>query len=143
MNYTKDLYRDIILDHAENPRNLNKNINDKYKSAYLKNPSCGDEITIYVKENNSNIDDITYKVSGCSICKSSTSVMSDLLIGKTIKETKEIITNINQMLVGNDYKEELLKDAIIFEGIKNLPPRIKCALLPYNAYIKALGDKYE
>lgn len=143
MNYTKDIYRDIILEHVENPRNVNKTINDKYKNAHLKNPSCGDEITLYVNENNNSIDDITYNVSGCSICKASSSVMSDLFIGKTIDETKEILSNINQMLVGNDYNKESIKDAIIFEGIKNLPPRIKCALLPYNAYIKALGDKYE
>ncbi len=143
MSYTKEIYRDIILDHVENQRNSNKDINDKYNKAYVKNPSCGDEITLYVYIEKDLVKDITYQVNGCSICKASTSIMSELLFNKSIKEIDLIIENINKMLSGIKYDNKLIKDAIVFEGIKDLPPRIKCALLPYNAYKKSLGDNHE
>ena len=142
MNYSNELSREIILDHVQNPKNIkdiNKNI---YLEAYLKNPSCGDEVTIYLLKDEKKIIDITYDVHGCSICKSSTSIMSDLLINKTIAEANVIISNINNMLLGESYDKTILGEAIAFEGVKNLPPRIKCTLLPYKAYKKAIGDEH-
>lgn len=141
MNYSNELCREIILDHIENPRNK-KNINkDLYLSYYLKNPSCGDELTIYVLLDNNIIKDISYDVHGCSICKASTSIMSELLIGKTKEEASIIIKNINNMLTSKNYNKNILMDAISLEGVKNLPPRIKCALLPYKAYEKAVSNE--
>lgn len=141
MNYSNELYREIILDHVQNPRNI-KEINESdYMKAYLKNPSCGDDVFIYVQIDKNIVKDISYKVNGCSICKASTSIMSELLVGKTKEEVNLIIDNINNMLINNNFDNKVIMEAIAFEGIKKLPPRIKCALLPYKAYKKAIGDE--
>ena len=140
MNYSNDLYRNIILDHIEKTsekKDINK---DDYLKAYLKNPSCGDDVFIYVLIDNNYVKDLYYEVNGCSVCKASTSIMSELLIGKSKDEINVIINNINNMLIGKEFNHDLVSEAIAFEGIKNLPPRIKCALLPYKAYKKAIGD---
>ena len=143
MSYFDDeqIHREIIMDHVKHPRNIKKP-DDNYKNAYLKNPSCGDELTLYVlcdKEKNI-VTDITYKVSGCSICCSSVSMMSELLIGKTKDEIEIIIDNFNNMVMGNDYNPEILGDAISLKGIVKVPPRIKCATLAYKAFQQIVGE---
>ncbi len=143
MNYSNDLYRNIILDHIENPRNKKEIIDKEYLKSYLKNPSCGDDIFLYLLVENNIIKDVTYDVNGCTVCKASTSIMSELIMDKSITEVNNIIKNINNMLTGNVFNKEIIKDAIVFEGIKNLPPRIKCAILPYKAYMKAIGEDNE
>lgn len=143
MNYSNDLYRSIILDHIENPRNKKEINNQDYLKSYLKNPACGDDVFVYILIDKDIIKDITYDVNGCTVCKASTSIMSELLIGKTKKETNIIINNINNMLTGKDFDKNIIRDAVAFEGIKNLPPRIKCAILPYKAYKKAIGEDNE
>ena len=140
----EQIHREIIMDHVKNPRNIKKS-NDDYKSTYLKNPSCGDELTLYVlyDEENDIVKDITYKVSGCSICCSSVSMMSELLIGKNKNQIKAIIDNFNNMVTGSDYNQELLGDAISLKGIVIVPPRIKCATLGYKAFVEVMSDKHE
>lgn len=142
MSYSKELSREIILDHVENPRNKKKIDESIYLKSYLKNPSCGDDVFVYVLLDNNIIKDISYDVNGCSICRASTSIMSELLINKTKEEGDIIIKNINNMLLDKEYDSKTIMEAVVFENIKNLPPRIKCALLPYKAYKKAIGDEY-
>lgn len=140
MSYSTDnIYREIILDHVNNPRNKNKG-HDNYKEKTLKNPACGDTVTVYVLLENELIKDITYNVEGCSICSSSVSMMSELLIGKTIVEAKEIINNFNNMIMEKEYDKEILKDAISLEGVSKMLPRIKCATLGYKAFLEACEE---
>lgn len=141
MSYSDEtIFREIILDHVKNPRNTSKPHNN-YVQKTLKNPSCGDMITVYVKEKNGIIEDICYDATGCSISISSSSIMSDLLIGKTKKEAEEIIENFNNMITGKPYNKELLGESIALKGIVNVPPRIKCATLGYKALSEALDLK--
>jgi len=140
MNYSNEMHREIILDHIQNPRNK-KETDDTYLKAYLKNPSCGDDVFVHVLIDNNIVKDIGYDVNGCSICKASTSIMSELLIGKTKEEANYIIDNINNMLTSKKYDSSILMEANCFEGVKNLPPRIKCVLLPYKAYKRAIGEE--
>ena len=142
MNYSNDLHREIILDHVQNPRNIKDIVESDYLKAYLKNPSCGDDVLVYVLIDKDIVKDIAYKVNGCSICKASTSIMSELLVGKTKEEVNTIIDSINNMLINKDFNEDIISEAIAFQGVKNLPPRIKCTLLPYKAYKKAIGEDY-
>lgn len=138
MSYSSEISREIILDHVENPRNKNKN-HDNYIETTLKNPSCGDVVTVYVKLDGDKVSDITYDVEGCSICNASTSMMSDILIGKTLDEANNIITHFNNMIIGVDYDEEILGEAISLKGVATIPARIKCATLGYKAFEKAVG----
>lgn len=140
MSYSNEILREIILDHVKNPRNKDKN-HDGYLEYTLKNPSCGDIVTVYIKYNENKIIDITYKIEGCSICNSSTSIMSELLLNKSLEEAETIIENFNKMIVGENFNESLLDDAIALIGIKDVPTRIKCATLPYKALLNAIKEE--
>lgn len=140
MSYSNEIAREIILDHVTNPRNKNKP-HENYSEYTLKNPSCGDIVTVYVEIENETVKDITYNVEGCSICSASTSLMSELLTKKTVKETNNIITNFNNMVTGLEYEESSLEDAVCLSGIKDVPTRIKCATLPFKAFKTAIGEE--
>ncbi len=142
MSYLNEdfIYREIIMDHVKNPRNIKKPTSE-YEKIYLTNPACGDELTLYTLFELDVLKDLTYKVSGCSICSSSVSMMSDLVKGKTKTEIKEIIKNFNNMVTNKNYKEEILKEAISLKGVAKLLPRIKCATLGYVALSKIMGEK--
>ena len=144
MFYLDDnMCREIILDHIKNPRNKNKN-HDNYQNFTLKNPSCGDIVTVYMDIDKDKVKDITYDVSGCSICTSSTSIMSDLLKDKAKTEINVIMDNFNKMLIGESYEEDILKEAASLRGVHNSQPRIKCASLCYKAVDKIIkGENHE
>ena len=84
MNKLEMLYRQVIMEHYKNPRNKGLLNDPNYRTLHLKNPSCGDDITIQSKINNNNIIDIRQDGTGCSICCSSASVMTETLKGKTV-----------------------------------------------------------
>ena len=99
------------------------------------NPNCGDEIQLEVKLNGDVIEDLAFTGHGCAISQSSTSIMIDVLRGKTIKEAKEIINTFLEMIKRETKKEEdleKLEDAIAFKNISNMPARVKCALLAWH-----------
>ncbi len=141
MNYSNEIKREIILDHSQNPRN--ERIDEKYCQKQLKNPACGDIITLYVDFEEKQIKDICYQVSGCSLCVSSTSIMSQLVNKKSIAEVEKIINEMTKMLTNEKYDQAVLGDANCFEGIKDVAPRIKCVTLPYKALKELIGDNNE
>ncbi len=137
MTYSKEIARELILDHLENPRQM---VKKDYPHDTLKNPACGDVITVYVLVENKKIIDLTYQVDGCSITKAAASMISEILIGKTLAEVKKINNNFSQMLIGEQFDQELLGQLNSFYGVKDTPPRIKCATLPLKATLKVIGD---
>ena len=105
------------------------------------NPSCGDEIQLELKVNGDIIEDIAFTGQGCAISQSSTSIMADVLRGKTIKEAKNIIKTFIDMIKREtkDEKElEKLEEAIAFKNVANMPARVKCALLAWHTIEKML-----
>lgn len=127
-----DLYGQVIRDHKKFPRN--KGLIDGYKTLRFKNPSCGDDITVQVSLEEGKIKDIRHEGSGCAICCSSASVMSEVLKGKTMEEAKEIILDFYELIKGNMPKDEdRLDEAIVYVNIHNYPPRAKCATLSWRA----------
>ena len=99
------------------------------------NPNCGDEIKLEVKLNGNLIEDMAFTGHGCAISQSSTSVMIDVLKGKTIEQAREIIKIFIDMIkreIKDDEELEKLEDAIAFRNISNMPARVKCALLAWH-----------
>ena len=134
MNSINDLYRQVIMDHYKSPRNKGLKDDESYVKLRLKNPSCGDDITIQVKLENNKITSIRHEGSGCSICCSSASVMSEVLKGKTIEEAKAIIEDYYRLIKGEEVNdEEALDEAIAYQGVANFPARVKCATLSWRA----------
>ena len=85
MDHLRELYQQLILDHNQNPRNFREIEHcDFQKKGH--NPLCGDELDIFVKVENNTIQDLSFIGSGCAISKASASIMTETLIGKTLKE---------------------------------------------------------
>lgn len=135
-----NLKRSIILEHYQNPVNKGLIENDQYININMNNQSCIDEIDLMVKVEDGIIKDIKFDGEACAICTSSTSIMIDTLIGKTLKEVEKIYENFDKMIDEQEYDKEILKQAIVYEDIAKQPNRKKCALLPWWG-IKKVVDK--
>lgn len=135
----QNLYRQVIMDHYKNPRH--KGLKG-YKQVHLRNPSCGDDVTVEADIQNGLVKDVRHEGQGCSICCSSASVMSELLSGKNVDEAKKIIQTYFQMIKGEEVlDEELLEEALAYQGVSQFPARIKCAIIAWQAMEEILGEE--
>ena len=134
------LYQEVILDHYKRPQH--KGLAATYDAqVHHVNPSCGDEITLNVTLKGDKVATITWDGVGCSISQASVSILSDLLLGKSISEADLILNNFTELMqskgtmVGDD---AILEDAVAMAGVSKFPARIKCALLGWMAYKDAV-----
>jgi len=135
MNNLETLYRQVIMDHYKNPRNKGLMNDDTYKTIHIKNPTCGDDITIQSKIEGNKVIDVRHDGTGCSICCSSASVMSETLKGKELKDAKKIASTYINMLTNKEYDETVeLEDAIAYQGVAKFPARVKCASIAWKAF---------
>jgi len=135
------LYRQVIMDHYKNPRNKGLVDDVAYKTVHIKNPTCGDDITIQSKVSNGVVEDVKHDGTGCSICCSSASVMSETVIGKDVKEAKLITKTYINMLTNKEYDESVeLEDAVVYRGVNKFPARIKCASIAWKAFEGTLDE---
>ena len=131
MNEIETMYNDIIMDHYILSTNK-KNIVDCTHEKKGVNPNCGDEITLKIKIENNLIIDAAFLGEGCAVSISSTSIMIDLIKGKSVKDALSIIDNFKKMINKEKYDATCLNEACVFENVSNMPARIKCANLCYN-----------
>ena len=134
----QNLKREIILEHYQHPKNRGLIDDDTYIKVNTNNESCIDEIDLMVKLNNNKIEDVKFDGEACAICTSSTSIMIDTLIGKTIDERKVIIANFNNMVDEKEYDASILEQANVYDDVYKQPSRKKCALLPWWGMEKAI-----
>ena len=142
----ESMYQEIILDHYRNPHH--KGLRDPFDAeVHHVNPTCGDEVTLRVRlgDDGSTVEDVSYESLGCSISQASVSVMSDLVIGRTLGEATQTYDAFLALMrargdasaaaetVEGDL-EDVLEDAVAFEGVSKYPARIKCALLGWMAW---------
>ncbi len=142
MDNLEELYNDIIMEHSMNSYNKKELPNCDF-CEMGHNPNCGDEIKLEVKLNGDVIEDMSFTGHGCAISQASTSVMIDVLKGKTIKEAREILKTFIDMIkreITDEKELEILEDAIAFKNISNMPARVKCALLAWHT-MEDLLDK--
>ena len=125
-----DIKRSIILDNYQDARNRGVPTNmDGYVKINSNNESCIDNIDIYVKLDNDVIEDIKFEGEACVIAISSTSILSDLLIGKKISEVDNILKNYYSMIEEHEYDRELLGDCCVYDDIYKQPSRKTCVTL--------------
>ncbi|MFA1537446.1 Fe-S cluster assembly sulfur transfer protein SufU [Actinomadura monticuli] len=145
------MYQEVILDHYRNP--LHKGLREPFEGeAHHVNPTCGDEVTLRVhldgEGQDATVADVSYDAMGCSISQASASVMSDLIIGKSVKEAmavgEEFLALMQSRGRDTEPDEDVLEDAVAFAGVSKYPARIKCALLAWMAWkdatARALGE---
>ena len=136
------LYQEVILDHYKHPQHKALAANPTVQVHHV-NTSCGDEITLNLHTDGTTVDEITWDGVGCSISQASTSVVSDLVRGKSIPEALEIIDAFQVMIQskGTDSgDEEVLGDGVAFAGVAKFPARVKCALLGWMATKDAISQ---
>lgn len=136
-----DMKRAIILDNYENAKNRSIPSGDNYIKINSNNQSCIDNIDIYVKLDGNKISDIKFSGEACVIAISSTSILSEMLIGKTIEEANKILENYFNMIEEKEYDKSLLGEALVYEDMYKQPSRKTCATLFARGIGKVLSDK--
>ena len=146
----KQLYQDIILEHGKSPRNFGKC--EKYThEAKGHNPLCGDQVHVYLKLNNEkNVDNVTFEGTGCAISIASTSIMTELVKGKSLEAAKKIVIDFlnmiknTQEIKSDDLDEDQKIKIMSLSGVKQYPMRVKCATLAWHTLTSAIkGEKEE
>ena len=143
----KELYQDIILEHGKSPRNFGKCEKHTHE-AKGHNPLCGDQVKIYLKLNNEKkVEDLTFEGTGCAISIASTSIMTELVKGKSSEVANKIITFFLDMIKDknkitiNDLDENQKTKIMSLSGVKQYPMRVKCATLAWHTLISAMKGK--
>lgn len=137
--HLESLYQEIILDHYRNPHH--KGLKEPFDAeVHHVNPTCGDEVTLRVRLDGDTVADVSYDSLGCSISQASASVMTDLVIGRTVGDAKRIHDEFLALMKSRgegDPDEDVLEDAVAFAGVSRYPARVKCALLGWMAWMDA------
>jgi nitrogen fixation NifU-like protein len=141
----ESMYQEIILDHYRNPHHAG--LREPFDAeAYHVNPTEGDEVMVRVTLSDSGSEpvlaDVSYQALGCMISQASVSVMTDLVIGKTVSEAmaiSEAFLNLMRSRGDTEPDEDMLEDAVAFAGISRYPRRIRCALLCWMAWKDAMA----
>jgi len=140
----QNLYRQVIMDHYKNPRNKGLIEGEGYYNVHLKNPTCGDDVTVSVKTSGDLIEDIRHEGVGCAICCSSASVMSEVLVDKTFDKALHIANNFYEIVKGEEIDDDLdeddMGDAFVYSGVSQFPARIKCATIAWKAFEQVVDE---
>ena len=132
------ILRELIMDHYQYPRNHGLVDDSSYASCHMASDSCIGDITVQSKIVDGVIKDIRFDGVACTICTASTSMMSELLKGKTIDEAKKIMNNYFNMMEEKPYDEDMLEEAIAMCNVHKQANRIKCATIGWKAMKKMM-----
>ena len=136
----EELYQEIILDHYRTKHH--SGLREPYEAeVHHVNPTCGDEVQLRVHLVGDTVSDVSYESVGCSISQASTSVMTDLVIGRDVAYGMDLYEEFLTMMQGKgqiEPDEERLEDGIAFAGVAKFPARVKCALIGWSAFRDAV-----
>lgn len=135
-----NLKRSILLEHYQNPKNRGLIDDNSYIKINMNNESCIDEVNLMVKLEDGVIKDIRFDGEACAMCISSSSIMVETLIGKTLDEAKDILVNFLNMIDEKEYNPEILELATVYDDTYKQPNRKKCVLLPWWGVEKIIGE---
>lgn len=133
MNFADDLYKEIILDHYRNTKNRKRLSPADYHEEGV-NPSCGDDIELFVNTDGTHITEISYDGVGCSICTASADMLCEALVGAPVESALSLLDKFKGMLTRGEEPDFPVEasDLEAMQGVRNFPVRIKCALLAWN-----------
>jgi nitrogen fixation NifU-like protein len=138
---SKSLYQEVILDHNKKPRNYGT-LDKATHHAVGHNPLCGDHLDIELNLDGERIHSIAFHGESCAICKASASMMTTVVKGKTRSDATTLIKEFRDMATGtldiND--DHHLGRLTVFAGVRDLPTRVKCAILPWHTLHAALNS---
>ena len=139
------MYQEIILDHYRSPHR--SGLREPFDAeSFQINPTCGDEITLRVALQGSGgaatVADVSYETLGCSISQASASVLTDLVVGRSVADSLTVLAAFQEMAQGRgqvEPDEDVLGDGVAFAGVARYPARVKCALLGWMAFKDAVS----
>lgn len=140
MSSRRALYEKVILDHNKSPRNFGE-LDGADRQAEGYNALCGDQYTVYLNLDGDAISEVQFNGTGCAISKSSASLMTTFLKGKTIEEAKALFEKFHGMLTSTPdapLDADELGKLMVFSGVREYPIRIKCATLVWHTMLAAL-----
>jgi nitrogen fixation NifU-like protein len=142
MSGLENLYREVILDHARARHGFGLH-DGAAADSHQVNPTCGDEVTVqlHVGENGE-IGEITWEGQGCAISQASTSILASLVHGDDPELLRHRIDAFRELMQSRgevEGDEELLGDAVVFQGASRYVARVKCAMLGWVAAEDALA----
>lgn len=129
------LYQQHILDHSKLRKGYGA-VEHPTAERFERNPSCGDELTmqLVLEPNSDRIAALAWHGAGCSISQASASVLSELAVGLTTAELQEKIDSFRTMMRSRGdgtADEDILGDAVVFQGVSKYVMRVKCAMLAW------------
>jgi nitrogen fixation NifU-like protein len=136
----EELYQQVILDHSKRPRNFGE-LPDAVR-VHGDNPSCGDEIDLFVKfDAEGNPAELKFLGQSCAICRASASLMTMKLKGKPRAEAVRLMHNFHKLVTGaGEADSQGLGDLTLLSGVRKFPQRVKCAMLAWRAFEQALSE---
>lgn len=141
----RDLYRELILDHARNPRHFGK-LDDATHYAEGINPLCGDKLKLFLRIDDDTVQDATFEGTGCAISVASASLLTDIVAGVDVGTAKQFIETVTARLAGpqgDAIADERLDKLRALEGVRDFPARVKCATLAWHALRSAIHKDKE
>jgi nitrogen fixation protein NifU and related proteins len=139
MTNLEALYQEVILDHNRKPRNF-REMENADRRIEGRNPLCGDELTLWLKLDGNRVSDISFKGTGCAVSKSSASLMTSTVKGKTVDETMTLFDRFHDMITGKlpEADRASMGSLAALGGVSKFPIRVKCASLAWHALKSAL-----
>lgn len=138
---SKQLYQEVILDHNKRPRNFGAMADASHRAEGL-NPLCGDHIWVSLKLQGDVVESVQFEGEGCAICKASASMMTTNVKGKRLQDAEILVREFRDMATGKldtARDENHLGRLSVFAGVRDLPSRVKCAILPWHTLHAALN----
>lgn len=139
----RELYQSVILDHSRKPRNFGELHGEGCVHVHGDNPSCGDEIDVFLKLDGGKVADIKFSGQGCAISQASASMMTQKVKGKDAADAAKMVGVFTGIVTGKDRRpseEEDLGELQLLEGVQHFPQRVKCAMLSWRALQQALAS---
>ena len=141
ISMTNEMMRQIIMEHYSNPQNKHQPPKEGYKTVHMHSDNCIDDLDIFLLVKEGKIIDACFDGVACTISTSSTDIMCNLLVGKSVNEANQIIDAFNHMIKEEDFDASLLDEAIVFINTSKQAARIRCATIGWNAAHNILKDK--
>jgi len=141
MNDIADLYQELIVDHSRRPRNFGRLEHATHRAEGF-NPLCGDKVKVYVNLEEDVVRNVSFEGEGCAISKSSASLMTESIKGKSKAEVERLFSRFRDLATGMaDADQADLGKLAVFSGLRGFPARVKCATLAWHTLRAALEDK--
>ncbi|KLU39111.1 MAG: nitrogen fixation protein NifU [Peptococcaceae bacterium 1109] len=134
------LYTEIILQHSRSSQNR-RHLPCATCHERGHNPSCGDDIVLELQLEGGRVVDAAFTGQGCAISQASTSIMIDLIKGKTEEEARELAETFLAMIkheLPQGAELDVLGDAVALQGVAQMPARVKCAVLAWHTLQQAM-----